>query len=141
MTNGFPLIHIGKLSSADGANEELLFMRQVADDEYCWFREDRSGMERITEIMGSTPRKAVRSAQQFWGEKGFSSLYCGTRYSTIPQDEHGTPALFCQMVASYSANNTDGSYFDDLAGHECYVDFAPDDSLDLWYQLREDERL
>lgn len=52
------------------------------------------------------------------------------RYSLPVRDEVGTNAFFWQMAKSYASSN--GHYFDEEAGHMCYVDFASEEALEIW---------
>lgn len=134
-----PLIHVGKRQDREG-NSEYLLLRQVDERQYAWFV-DLKGDERPCKLQASSIGEALRLAYSLWKEEAFHPIHCGFRYYMEPRDEHGNNALFCEMIASYSSNSASRDYFDKRCGQRCYVDFASEEALSLWQQLRDEERL
>ena len=138
--NSYQLVHVGKVESAHG--EDLyLFLRQEGQNSFRWYSENAIHEEEATEVWATNPHEALRLAEKQWHENLFASLYCGVRYDLDPRDEHGTAALFHQMVESYSQHTVDSAYFDPDCGHLCFVDFASDEALELWHRLEYEGRL
>lgn len=117
----------------------LLLLREVAARDYCWYREIDSDVEEDTGIRGDTPEEALRAAHRHWRLHSFRTLICGFRYTLPERDECGMNALFHQMVASHRSAN--GVYYDEDVGHNCYVQNASQESLDLWKRLESQQRL
>lgn len=84
--------------------------------------------------MGETPAKAISAAYKIWEKEYFRLLHCGFRYSLPTRDETGCNAFFWEMAKSYDSPN--GSYFDERLGHPCYVDFASEEALSIWRNVR-----
>lgn len=64
----------------------------------------------------------------------FRMVHCGRRYTLPERDEHGMPALFHQMVASFEQST--GIYFDEELGHQCVVEHPSEEALTLWRNLK-----
>jgi len=64
---------------------------------------------------------------------------CGFRYTLPERDEHGYNALFHQMAASYATSN--GVYFDEESGNNCFVNFASEEAKNLLKVLQTSKRL
>ena len=111
----------------------MLYLRQKGPLHFAWFIEI-NGREEETDEVASTIEEALRLGRQRWKNDYFCTLNCGFRYTLPERDEHGINALFHQMVSSYSASN--GVYFDDELGHNCFVQAASLQALDLWSKLR-----
>ena len=128
------LIHVGEYL-ANGKGTRLLFLREDGPGSYRWFDEN----EETTDVSASTVNEALRLAHQKWKHNGFRTLICGFRYTLPERDEHGMNALFHQMAASHNSFN--GVYFDEELGHNCFVQNASIEALNLLKQLEESNRL
>lgn len=112
-----------------------LFLRQADPNRFVWFEEQPDGRETETEAWGVNVEDAIKSVAQVWkNDPSFRMVNCGFRYTLPERDEHGLNALFQQMVASYTSMN--GVYFDNDVGHNCFVQFASDEALNLWKNLQ-----
>ena len=117
-----------------------LFLRELETGQLAWFIENGEGHEKDTGIHGRTVSTAIRAAYMEWADQAFRPLHCGFRYDAEQRDEHGTNALFCEMIESYSMNNLEGEFFDGYCGHRCYVDAASEEALELWRRLKDENR-
>lgn len=132
------LIHLGQyLLPKEG--KRLLLLRQKDPSFYAWYEEQPNGEEKETEAGGSNIEEALRQAHKLFKPYSFRTIICGFRYSLPERDEHGINALFHQMVASYSS--FDNIYFDQDVGHNCYVQNASHEALDLWHRLKSEGKL
>ncbi|NGX42375.1 MAG: hypothetical protein K940chlam7_00655 [Chlamydiae bacterium] len=122
------LIHVAKYHPSR-KKVRLLFLRRQSSNRYIWF-EDTDGKEVETEVSANTVEEAVRLAHRKWKNQSFRTIICGFRYTLPERDEHGSNALFHQMVVSYSSPT--GTYFDEELGHLCHVQNASQEALDLW---------
>lgn len=136
MTN--KLIHVGTIREKN-EGKRTLFLRECAPKEYLWFAETVDGTEEPTGLVSETIEDSLRIAHKHWRHSQFQGLRCGFRYTLPERDEHGMNALFFQMAASLSAFN--GIYFDQELGHNCFVQNASQDAVDLWHKLRKENRL
>ena len=117
-------IHVGKIST-----NQKLFLRSI-NDKYIWHESDIA-----TDIAGNSIEEAIFHANRTW--TGFMPLKCGFLYTLPERDEHGINALFYEMCLSYSA--PDGRFFDPRRGCFCKVDFASDEALKLYRELRDEK--
>lgn len=131
---GKKLVHVGCVDPRAGFNP-YLFLREE-NENYRWYRQSLNGEELPTPVEGRTPEEAIRKASRFWEAEHFHSLHCGIRYNMEPRDEHGINALFYEMAQSYDSGTILGDYWDDRCGHRCYVDFASQEALALWKNLK-----
>lgn len=122
------LIHIGRISG-NNTLPHYLFLRELAPSRYVWFNKDQE-----TPIWGPTTEEAMRLAFKQWKGDSFRPVNCGFRYTLPERDEHGSSALFYQMVASYSSMN--GIYFDEEVGCNCIVHNASQEARSLWNSLK-----
>ena len=127
------IIHVGALG-----NGSYLLLRKEGPHEFRWWI-DEGNVEKETPVSGTTVEQALRSAHMHWKNQSFRTLICGFRYTLPERDEHGMNALFHQMVASYS--NPTGIYQDEELGHNCHVQFASDEAIRYWKQLKTQNRL
>jgi hypothetical protein len=134
---GEKLIHIGKYHPPHKGTK-YLFLREKSSNDYRWYEEEDSS-EKETAVFGTSIEEAMRLAHKTWKNQAFRTVICGFRYTLPERDEHGINALFCQMAASYSSPN--GVYFDEALGHNCFVQAASKEALDLWLKLKESNRL
>lgn len=121
------LIHVAKIQN--GWSQRYLFLRKIDTYHFGWFLENdekksaEDCVEEIeTSVWGATISEALMAAYQKWKLDYISPLNCGFRYTLPERDEIGMPALFYQMVASYSSMN--GVYFDKELCSNCIVQFA-----------------
>jgi hypothetical protein len=121
------LIHIAKIFT-DGKHQ-LLFLRKVSNDEFRWFESKNP-----TPVYAPTIEESLRLAVRHWKEKSYSTIICGFRYTLPERDEHGINALFHQMAASLSTSN--GVYFDEELGNNCFVQNYSLEARDLFLTLR-----
>lgn len=131
------LIHVGKYTQGLG-EKTYLFLRRRGPMDYVWYQEN-VGQEADTGVQAPTAEGALRLAQKKWKHRNFTTIICGFRYTLPERDEHGMNALFHQMAASY--NTPTGVYFDEELGHNCQVQNASNEALDLWRMLRKNNRL
>jgi hypothetical protein len=117
----------------------LLLLRKEDAVRYAWYEQDEQNQEHETQIFGPTAEEAIRQAYSNWKNNLFRTINCGFRYSLPERDEHGTNALFHEMIASYNSMN--GIYFDENVGHNCFVNFASDEAKKLWKNLQSQKRL
>lgn len=130
------LVHVGKyLPNHKGPR--YLFLRKRSPQHYVWY-EINGNQEIETEVEAPSIEEALQLAHKTWKNNAFSTLGCGFRYTLPERDEHGMNALFHQMAASYSTPN--GVYFDEELGHNCFVQFASSEALDIWKKIRENKR-
>lgn len=134
------LIHIAQFQPYHkGKGKRMyLFLRHDSPHRFTWYEEIEGG-EIATEVFASTVKEAMRLAHRFWKKDGFRTVICGFRYTLPERDEHGINAFFHQMVASYS--HATGIYFDEELGHNCHVQNASHEALDLWRKLEQSQRL
>lgn len=132
------LLHVGSYLLPN-VGERMLFLRQKDPSYFAWYQVEPNGEEVETEVGGPNIEEALRVARKQWKIFFFQLLNCGFRYTLPERDEHGSNALFHQMVASYASFN--GVYFDQDVGFNCYVQFASQKALDLWAQLKKEGKL
>lgn len=118
--------------------KKYLLLRETAPHCYTWFV-DCDANEVETEVSAPSIAEALRKARRAWKFKSFQTVACGFRYTLPERDEHGINALFHQMAASYKTPN--GVYFDEELGHNCFVQAASAEALDLWKRLESANRL
>ena len=130
-TDPIPLIHAGTYTLPRQGAQTLL-LRKMAPRRFAWFR--LAGEKELEAgIEAPSAEEALRLAHQKWKGYAFRTLICGFRYTLPERDEHGMNALFHQMVASYRSPT--GVYFDEELGHNCHVQNASKEALDLWHRL------
>ncbi len=127
------LIHVGRYILPK-KGRRLLYLRQKDPSYFAWYEESPEGEEVETDIGGANVEDALRLAHKEWRGYYFTTLNCGFRYTLPERDEHGSNALFYQMIASYSTAT--GVYFDQNLGHNCFVQAASQEALDLWDRLK-----
>lgn len=127
------IIHLGRIDRHQPEPIYLL-LRLLSDYHYAWFKMDTEGSETETPVWGPTTEEAIRLARQYWKLDQFRTVNCGFRYTLPERDEHGSNALFYQMVASYSSMN--GIYFDEEVGSNCIVYFASLEARKFWKILQ-----
>lgn len=117
--NEIPL-HVAK------THQLLIYLFKFEEMRFVWVRADNP--EKVL-LEVQSKDEAMSIPRKTWKESSFRFLGCGFRYTLPERDEHGTPALFYQMVASYRSSN--GVYFDDDLGNNCIVHNASLEALDL----------
>lgn len=122
------LIHIGRIEGTTPM-PKYIFLRQMTPYHYAWFMWDNPN-ETETPVWGPTAEEAIRLAYKHWKIDNFRTVNCGFRYTLPERDEHGSNALFYQMIASYSSMN--GIYFDEELGSNCIVHNASMEARKLW---------
>jgi hypothetical protein len=127
------LIHAAFIQAPKGHSVSL-FLRRLNPHTFTWFEQGIDGKESETVISAQTIEEALRLAALAWRSNYFRTLMCGFRYTLPERDEHGINALFYQMVASYSTSN--GVYFDEEIGCNCYIQNASDEARKLWKSLQ-----
>lgn len=132
------LIHVAFIEMPK-KGKSTLFLRKISDQQYDWFEEKSDGTEENMEISAENPEEAIALARRKLKDLAFTPLACGYRYTLPERDEHGMNALFWQMLASYATTN--GVYFDDELGHNCFVQSSPTNSLKLMKQLKEQNKV
>lgn len=128
------ILHVGSILSSNGRREYLFLLQEKDRPGYCWFTQKHLGDLQPTSCEGSSIDEALNFAAKKWKEDYFSLLHCGFLYALPIRDEVGTNALFSQMIASYSSPS--GIYLDKALGHQCFVDYASQEALQLWHSLR-----
>ncbi len=106
----------------------MLFLRRIEASLLVWYEEIENS-ERETNVTAQTIEEAIRLGRSHWKNYAFRTLTCGFRYTLPERDEHGMNALFYQMAASYNSSN--GIYFDDELGHNCFVQAASIEARNL----------
>lgn len=130
------LVHVGKyLPYRKGPR--YLYLRKRSLQHYVWY-EKEGDQEVETEVDAPSIEEAMQLAHKTWKNNAFRTVICGFRYTLPERDEHGMNALFHQMAASYSTPN--GVYFDEELGHNCFVQSASREALDIWNKIRESKR-
>lgn len=134
------LIHVGFIHRPR-EGKRTLFLRMTSDQMYSWFEEKSPASGEETELTRRMPtiEDAMRLAHKTLKPFAFRTLICGFRYSLPERDEHGINALFSQMAASYSSPG--GIYFDEEVGYNCFVQNSSLEALQLFRQLKEQNRL
>ena len=122
-----PPIHVACIQK--GGKQTYLFLQRKAD-EFVWYENSQ-----ITEHKAKTVEEAIRLIWKLRKKPGisFRMLNCGRLYTLPERDEHGTPALFHQMVASYKTPT--GTYYNEQLGHDCIVEHPSDEALRLLKKL------
>ena len=111
------------------------FLRKVDPHTFSWFIADiTTKNETPTAVSADNIEEAIRLGNRTWKIDNFRTLNCGFRYTLPERDEHGTNALFHQMVASYTSPN--GVYYDQELGANCIVHNASIEARTLWNTLR-----
>jgi hypothetical protein len=123
------LIHVAFIYKR-GYGKRYLFLRKEESNCYRWYEEGDDTAEHATAVEDPVVEEALRLARRHWKLHGFQTVKCGFRYTLPERDEHGMNALFHQMVASYSSSN--GVYFDEELGHNCYVQNSSLEARALW---------
>lgn len=136
-TNEKSLIHVGKYHPPKRGTR-WLFLRKLSPHHYIWFEADGDN-ETKTEVEASSIEEALRLAHRTWKSHAFRTLICGFRYTLPERDEHGMNALFHQMATSQNTMN--GTYFDESLGHNCFVQGASQEALELLKDLSASNRL
>jgi len=132
------LIHVGIIEEKKG-KLKYLFLREINPNLFQWSKNDVSKLEIETDVFGITIEEAISKANSSFKDQSFRSLNCGFRYTLPERDEHGINAYFFQMNASYASSN--GVYFDEILGNNCFVQFASIDALKLRDLLKQENRL
>jgi hypothetical protein len=107
--------------------KKLLFLKRCSPDEYLWIFLGPEG-ETAAGVSAATAAEAIRLAATKWKHNSFRTINCGKRFTLPERDEHGAPALFSQMAASYLSPN--GVYQDEDYG-TCIVTHASKEALFL----------
>jgi hypothetical protein len=127
------LIHVARIQNGSPI-PTYLFLRKLNPQLYTWFEQGKNDAETETSVSASNAEEAMRLAYRHWQNHSFRMLNCGFRYNLPERDEHGINALFHQMVASYSSSN--GIYFDEDQGNNCFINFASEEARKLWKKLK-----
>lgn len=134
LTKLHKLIHVAHITP-----QGYIFLRESEPGIYAWYETNSNNEEKNTQISGVTIGEALSRARKKWKQNYFRTLNCGFRYNLPERDEHGINALFHQMVAAYT--NSNGIYFDDDVGHNCFINFASQEALQLMKQLHIEKRI
>lgn len=132
------LIHLAHIQLPK-KGKSLLLLRERTPHDYGWYMETESESEEDTGIRGDTVEEALQIAHRHWKLESFKTVICGFRYTLPERDECGMNALFHQMAASHKSFN--GIYFDEDLGHNCFVQNASQESLNLLQRLELQQRL
>lgn len=118
-----PPIHVACVQK--GGQSTHLFL-QKKGDEFVWIENNHP-----TEHKAKTVEEAIRLIWKLRKQPGtsFRMLNCGRLYTLPERDEHGTPALFHQMYASYKTPT--GVFYNEELGHDCIVEHPSDEALRL----------
>lgn len=137
MENDNQLIHIAFITP-DEKGRKILYLRKKGPI-YSWNYVDSRGNEEESPVSTDTIEEAMREAAAYWKGSDFRTLQCGFRYNLPERDEHGINALFYQMISSYNSSN--GVYFDEDLGHNCYVQNASLAARKIWEDLKKAGKL
>jgi hypothetical protein len=130
------MIHVARIFTDRG--DRYLFLRQMNPHTFTWFEQLDEKSETETPFTAQTIEDAIRLAVETWKGSYFRTVICGFRYTLPERDEHGINALFCQMAASYKSSN--GIYFDEELGCNCFVQNASDEARKIWKLLLANEK-
>lgn len=127
------VVHLGRYEE----NRQIQYLLLVKRDEdrFDWFERASSGNRIETAVTGTTVAEAIQKANRHWRSLSFRTVLCGFLYQLPERDEHGQPALFSEMVQSYSSFN--GVFFSQERGYNCFIDFASKEALTFWKELQE----
>lgn len=114
------IIHIGFIGKTP-----LLLKKE--EDTFTWYRGSTP-----THVSAKTIEEAISKARKEWKNEYFRTAQCGYRFTLPERDEHGSPALFYQMKASYTSPN--GIYLDEELGHSCIVKNASDEARSFLHE-------
>lgn len=131
------LIHVAKIFTKGRWN--YLFLRKNEVGHFTWHEEHAQKTEEVTAVSGLTVEEAMRLAARQWMNQSFDTLRCGFKYTLPERDEHGINAFFHQMVASYNTSN--GVYYDEELGNNCFIQNASEEAYQLWKRLKIQNRL
>lgn len=135
--NPSKLIHIGLIQKIY-VGKAYIFLRKQTENHYCWFEEGINEQE--TEIFSaSSISEAMRLAHRTFKPQSFRTVICGFCYTLPERDEHGMNALFYQMAASYNSSN--GVYFDEELGYNCFVQNASLEARNLLERLKRQQKI
>lgn len=127
------IIHAARIQGDNGKTEYLLLWKK--EGKFLWFKLNSDFSTQFSAgIEVDTFKDAMIEARKKWKNNFFRTLNCGFYYTLPERDEHGMNALFSQMIAGYSSSN--GVYFDEILGHNCFVNFASQEGLNLWHSLQ-----
>lgn len=121
-------IHVAKYFGSQ-RRAKYLFLKEEKPSWYRWYESDSE-----TAIASDNIHEAILLARTYWKEENIQMVACGFRYTLPERDEHGENALFHQMAASYSSFN--GIYFDEELGHNCFVQNASEEALNLLKEIK-----
>lgn len=130
------VIHAARIQP--GGTVRYLLLKKMDPHTFAWVKLVNQD-EVETPVSALSFQEAMQQARKQWKNISFRTLNCGFRYTLPERDEHGGNALFHQMVSSYSSSN--GVYFDDELGHNCFVNFASTEARELWQKLKNEGRL
>lgn len=131
------IIHIARLGSRS-PKAVYLFLKKTEEGVFQWLRMAfpfTTGEK--TEIAAGSIEEAMLLGSKRWKEEGFYPLACGFKFQLPSRDSIGSEVLFWQMVEGYSSPN--GQYFDATLGCKVYVDFASEEALSMWNQIKANE--
>lgn len=132
------LIHIARIHTK--GKWMYLYLRKKENKHFIWSEEQENKQDETdTSVFALSVEEAIRLASKQWKNQSLNLLHCGFRYTLPERDEHGINAFFHQMVASYNSSN--GIYYDEELGNNCFVQNTSEEALSLWQQLKKQNRL
>ncbi len=120
------IIHIARVHLDEG--KRYLYLKEI-EAGYGWFYEEGPAL-----LEAPTIEEAISLASRHFKHHFFDFLNCGFRFQVTPRDEHGAPAFFRDMVASFSTPT--GEYYDESKGHHYIVNNPSREALDFLKRLR-----
>lgn len=131
------IIDIAKLDVPFEGNKYLL-LRRLEPKGFAWFL-DNDDSEVPTGIVRDSIALAFQEGFSKFKMNSFRPVLSGFRYMLPERDEHGERATFSEMCRSYASSN--GIYFDEALGHNCYVQNASLEALNLFRNFKKAGRL
>lgn len=132
------IIHVGKVHLPKRRGSNYAILREISPKDFRWFIEDK-GQEKETGIKGESIPQAIHNAKKRWKDSAFNPMHCGIRFELPERDQHGTKALFYQMIQSQRHNN--GVYFDIKLNQQCIVQNISNEALLLMSRWEKEGKL
>ena len=132
------IIHVGKLYLPKRRKSQYAILRKLEDNSFQWFIEDKN-KELPSTVKGKTVSSSIRAAKRHWRDAAFNPLHCGMRYELPERDEHGSKALFHEMIKSQEVSN--GIYFEESINQQCIVNSISNEALALMKRWKMEKKI
>lgn len=120
------LISLATINKNRG-EKPFYFLRKINPKLFRWFFQDQE-----TSLEAIDLDEAFRLAYREWPD--LQVIGCGYLFTLPERDEHGTPALFSEMVKSLESSN--GIFFEEERGHNCIVHQIPLTTQKIYKDLK-----